>query len=121
VHYIKQLGLVLAAIASTTVAISAPASADCSETCAAGAAGTGGSASDGSAQGFRLEGPSRIEGANFTNQGNDIAGHISISGTVNGSGSGAATPQGLLVGHYEGFTAELFLGSPETCSGICLP
>lgn len=120
-HYIKQLGLVLAALAATTVATSAPANADCSETCAAGSAGTGGSASDGTAEGFRLEGPSRIEGATFTNAGNDIAGHITISGTVDGAGSGAFTPQEQLVGHYEGFTAELFLGSPETCNGICAP
>jgi len=119
VNHIKQFGLVLAAIAAMTVATSGPASAGCSETCAAGAAGTGGSASGGAAQGFRLEGPSRIPGATFTNQGNDIAGHITISGTVNGAGAGASTPQGQLVGHYEGFTAELFLGSPETCNGIC--
>jgi len=121
VHYIKQFGLVLAAIAATTVATSPPASAGCSDTCAAGAAGTGGSASDGAAQGFRLEGPSRISGATFTNSGNDIAGHVTISGTVNGAGSGAITPRGQLVGHYEGFTAQLFLGSPETCNGICAP
>ena len=118
-HRITQFGLVLAAIAATTVATSAPASADCSETCAAGAAGTGGSASGGAAQGFRVEGPSRIPGATFTNSGNDIAGHVTISGTVNGAGAGAFTPQEQLVGHYEGFTAELFLGSPETCNGIC--
>lgn len=118
-HHIKQFGLVLAAIAATTIVTSGTASADCSETCAAGAAGTGGSASGGAAQGFRLEGPSRIPGASFTNSGNDIAGHITISGTVNGAGSGAITPQGQLVGHYEGFTAQLFLGSPETCNGIC--
>ena len=118
-HRIKRFGLVLAAIASTTVAISAPASADCSETCAAGAAGTGGSASDGAAQGFRVAGPSRIQGATFTNSGNDIAGHITISGTENGAGSGAFTPQEQMVGHYEGFTAQLLLGSPETCNGIC--
>jgi hypothetical protein len=119
VNHIKQLGLVLAAVAATLVATSGPASADCSETCAAGAAGTGGSASDGAAQGFRLEGPSRIPGATFPNSGNDIAGHITISGTENGAGAGAFTPQEQLVGHYEGFTALLFLGSPETCNGIC--
>lgn len=118
-HHIKRFALVLAAIAATTVATSAPASADCSETCAAGAAGTGGSASGGAAQGFRLEGPSRIPGASFTNSGNDIAGHLTISGTESGAGSGAFTPQEQVVGHYEGFTAELFFGSPETCNGIC--
>ena len=118
-HHIKQFGLVLAAIAATTIVTSGPASADCSEICAAGAAGTGGSASDGAAQGFRLAGPSRIPRADFTNSGNDIAGHITISGSENGSGSGAFTPQEQLVGHYEGFTALIFLGSPETCNGIC--
>jgi hypothetical protein len=86
VHHIKQSGLVLAAIAAVT----APASADCSETCAAGAFGTGGSASDGAAQGFRLAATS-IPGADFTNSRNDIAGHIAVSGTENGSGSGAFT------------------------------
>ena len=118
-HFIKRFALVLAAVAATMVATGSPVIADCSETCAAGAAGTGGSASGGASQGFRLEGPSRILGATFTNSGNDIAGHITISGTENGAGSGAFTPQEQVVGHYEGFTAELFFGSPETCNGIC--
>lgn len=118
-QFIKRLTMVLATVVATVVVVSAPASAECSQTCAAGAAGTGGTASDGAAEGFRLAGPSRIPGASFTNTGNDIAGHVTISGTVNGAGSGAITPQGQLVGHFEGFTALIFTGSPETCSGIC--
>ena len=37
----------------------------------------------------------------------------------NSNVSGAYTPQEQLVGHFEGFTALLFTGSPETCNGIC--
>ena len=110
-----------AAIAAS-LALSVPtASAEgCASTCSVGGAGTGGQNSDGQAQGFRLAGPSTgFPGSTFTNQGNDIAGHIAVSGpTFNGSASGADTPQGHVVGHYEGVSAGFF-GVPDPCSGIC--
>jgi hypothetical protein len=91
----------------------------CANTCSVGAVGTGGENSDGNANGGRLKGLSTgFPGATFTNQGNDIAGHISVTGTFDGMGSGAFTPQDVLVGHYEGVTAGFF-GVDDPCSGIC--
>ena len=109
-----------AAIAASLVLAVPTASAEgCATTCSVGAAGTGGESSDGQAQGFRLEGPAgRFPGSTFTNQGNEIAGHVTLEGTANGSASGAITPQGDLVGHFEGVSADVF-GTPDPCSGIC--
>lgn len=91
----------------------------CSTTCSSGGAGQGGVSSDGNAHGFRLEGPStRFPGATFTNQGNENAGHISLSGAADGMASGAYTPQGVVVGHYTGDVADGF-GTSDPCSGIC--
>ena len=72
------------------------------------------------AGGFRLEGPSTgFPGSTFTNQGNEIGGHIAVEGpTFNGSASGAFTPQGVLVGHFEGVSADFF-GTDDPCSGVC--
>jgi len=91
----------------------------CASTCSVGAAGAGGENSDGQAQGFRLAGPSTgFPGSTFTNQGSEMAGHISVKGTAEGSASGGITPQGVLVGHYDGVVADRF-GVPDPCSGIC--
>ena len=109
-----------AAIAASLALAVPPASAEgCASTCSVGGAGTGGQNSDGQAQGFRLKGPSTgFPGSTFTNQGNEMAGHISLQGTAEGSASGGITPQGVLVGHYTGVVAERF-GIDGTCSGIC--
>jgi hypothetical protein len=109
-----------AAIAASLALAVPPASAEgCASTCSVGGAGTGGVNSDGKAGGFRLEGPAtRFPGSTFTNSGNQNAGHITIQGTAEGSASGAFTPQGVVVGHYDGVVAGLF-GIDGTCSGVC--
>ena len=112
------LGVVVAASLALAVP---PASAEgCASTCSVGGAGTGGENSDGQAQGFRLEGPSTgFPGSTFTNQGNErLGGHISVQGAADGSASGAFTPQGVLVGHFDGVSAGFF-GTDDPCSGIC--
>ena len=108
-----------AIVASLALAVP-PASAEgCATTCAAGAVGTGGQSSDGKAEGFRLEGPSTgFPGSTFTNQGSEIGGHISVQGASEGSASGAFTPQGAIVGHFEGVSADFF-GVDDPCSGVC--
>jgi hypothetical protein len=91
----------------------------CASTCSAGGAGTGGQSSDGKAGGFRLAGPATgFPGSTFSNQGNENAGHIAVEGTADGSASGAFTPRGAVVGHYDGVVAERF-GIDGTCSGVC--
>jgi hypothetical protein len=109
-----------AAIAASLVLAVPSASAEgCATTCSVGSAGTGGQNSDGQAQGFRQEGPSTgFPGSTFTNQGGELAGHISVKGAAEGSASGGITPQGVLVGHYTGVVADRF-GIDGTCSGIC--
>ena len=109
-----------AAVAASLALAVPPASAEgCAATCSVGAAGTGGQASDGAAQGFRLAGPSTgFPGSTFTNQGGALTGHIAVEGTANGSASGGITPQGVLVGHYDGVVAARF-GIDGTCSGVC--
>ena len=105
--------------ASLALAVSTASAEGCASTCAVGAAGTGGQASDGKAQGFRQAGPSTgFPGSTFTNQGGESSGHITVEGTANGSASGGITPQGVLVGHYDGVVAERF-GIDGTCSGRC--
>ena len=109
-----------AIVASLALAVPTASAEGCATTCAVGAVGTGGQNSDGKAQGGRREGLSGgFPGSTFTNQGNNIAGHIAVEGpTFNGSASGADTPQGYVVGHYEGVSAGFF-GVPDPCSGIC--
>jgi len=108
-----------AIVASLALAVPSASAEGCASICSVGGAGTGGENSDGKAGGFRREGPSTgFPGSTFTNSGNEIAGHVTLEGTANGSGSGAFTPQGVVVGHYEGITAVLF-GVPDPCSGIC--
>jgi hypothetical protein len=105
--------------ASLALAVPTAAAEGCASTCSVGGAGTGGQNSDGKAGGFRLEGPSTgFPGSTFTNSGNQIAGHITVEGTANGTGSGAFTPQGVVVGHYDGVVAVRF-GIDGTCSGVC--
>ncbi len=67
----------------------------------AGAAGTGGEKSEGNAQGFREVGPGKTEGATFTNTGNADAGHVELTGTVEGSRSGTCR-DGTERGHSTG-------------------
>ena len=109
-----------AIVASLALAVPSASAEGCATTCAVGAVGTGGENSDGKARGGRREGLSiGFPGSTFTNQGNDIAGHIAVEGpTFNGSASGADTPQGYVVGHYEGVSAGFF-GVPDPCSGQC--
>ena len=110
-------GAVIAA--SLALAVPAASAEGCASTCSVGAAGTGGQSSDGQAQGFRLAGPSTgLPGSTFTNQGGPLTGHIAVEGTSDGSASGGITPQGVLVGHYDGVVAERF-GIDGTCSGVC--
>jgi hypothetical protein len=110
-------GAVIAA--SLVLAVPTASAEGCASTCSVGGAGTGGQNSDGQAQGFRLEGPSTgFPGSTFTNQGNEIAGHISVQGASDGSASGAFTPQGVLVGHFDGVSADFF-GTDDPCSGVC--
>ena len=108
-----------AIVASLALAVSPASAQGCATTCAVGAAGTGGESSDGKAEGFRLEAPSTgFPGSTFTNQGNEMAGHISVQGASEGSASGGFTPQGDLVGHFTGVSAGFF-GVPDPCSGKC--
>jgi len=93
----------------------------CATTCSVGAVGTGGINSDGSAEGGRRKGLSTgFPGSTFTNQGNDFAGHIAVTGPFVGSASGADMPDGTLVGHYDGVSA-IFFGLDGDCSGVCTP
>jgi hypothetical protein len=111
-----------AAIAAS-LALSVPtASAEgCADTCSVGLVGTGGENSDGQAQGFRLKGLSGgFPGSTFTNQGNEMAGHIAVTGPFEGSASGRVTPDGTLVGHFDGVSA-IFFGLDGDCSGVCVP
>ena len=109
-----------AAIAASLALAVPPALAEgCASTCSVGGAGAGGENSDGKADGFRVEAPApRFPGSTFTNSGNQIAGHITVQGTAEGSGSGAFTPQGVVVGHYDGVVAIRF-GMDGDCSGVC--
>lgn len=110
-------GAVIAA--SLALAVPTASAEGCASTCSVGGAGTGGQNSDGQAQGFRIEAPSTgFPGSTFTNQGNEMAGHISVQGAADGSASGAFTPQGVLVGHFDGVSAGFF-GTDDPCSGIC--
>ena len=107
--------------ASLVLAVPSASAQGCASTCSVGGAGTGGENSDGQAGGFRLEGPSTgFPGSTFTNQGSAIyGGHIAVEGpTFNGSASGTFTPQGVLVGHFEGVSADFF-GTDDPCSGVC--
>jgi hypothetical protein len=47
-----------------------------------------------------------------------MGGHISVQGAADGSASGTFTPQGVLVGHFDGVSADFF-GTDDPCSGIC--
>jgi hypothetical protein len=116
----RRFAILGAAIVASLALAVPPASAEgCATTCAVGLVGTGGQSSDGKAQGFRLEGPSTgFPGSTFTNQGSEIGGHISVQGASEGSASGAFTPQGAIVGHFEGVSADFF-GVPDPCSGVC--
>jgi hypothetical protein len=100
---ILGLALVTAFTVVTPSVAMAESTGGCADVCSVGAAGTGGEASDGKAQGFRLEGPAtRFADSYFTNAGSQIGGHITISGAFEGTASGAFTPQGAIVGHYTG-------------------
>lgn len=111
-----------AIVASLALAVPTASAQGCSDIpCAVGAFGNGGVNSDGQANGFRITGFSTgFPGSTFTNQGNDFAGHISVKGPFEGSASGRVTPDGTLVGHFDGVTA-IFLGLDGDCSGVCVP
>ena len=110
----------ITAIGFTLVAGAPSASAaGCATTCSVGGAGTGGESSEGRAGGFRIQQPSTgFPGATYSNSGNEIAGNISLKGTAEGMGAGAITPQGAVVGHYDGIVA-VFFGFDGTCNGVC--
>lgn len=115
----RRIAFGAAIAASLALAVPSASAQGCASTCSVGAVGTGGENSDGQAGGFRLAGPSTgFPGSTFTNQGNEIGGHISVEGTANGTASGANTPQGDLVGHFTGVSADFF-GTDDPCSGIC--
>ena len=119
-HLVSMIGSACIAAVGITLGGVASASAEgCASTCSVGGAGTGGESSDGSAEGFRIQAPSTgFPGATYSNSGNQIAGNISLEGTVEGMGAGAITPQGVVVGHYDGIVA-VFFGFDGTCSGVC--
>jgi hypothetical protein len=109
------------AVIAVVIALSASSASagGCASTCSVGGAGTGGAASGGAAGGFHLQRPSTsFPGSTFSNSGNEIAGNISVKGTASGLGAGAFTPQGVVVGHYDGVVANLF-GIDGTCNGVC--
>jgi hypothetical protein len=115
----KVVSVLTALAASLVLAVPTASAEGCASTCSAGAAGTGGQNSDGKAQGFRQEGPSTgFPGSTFTNQGGPTGGNITVKGAANGSASGALTPQGVLVGHFDGVSADFF-GTDDPCSGVC--
>jgi hypothetical protein len=106
-------------MASLVLAVPTASAEGCADTCAVGAVGTGGINSDGNAEGGRRKGLSTgFPGSTFTNQGNDFAGHIAVTGPFVGSASGADMPDGTLVGHYDGVSA-IFFGLDGDCSGRC--
>jgi len=108
------------ALVAAVIALSAsPASAGgCASTCSVGGAGTGGEASGGQAGGFHLQRPfTSIPGSTLSNSGNENAGNITITGTASGMAAGAFTPQGVVVGHYDGVVGDLL--GVGTCSGVC--
>ena len=107
--------------ASLALAVPTASAEGCATTCSVGLVGTGGENSDGQAQGFRLKGLSGgFPGSTFTNQGNEMAGHIAVTGPFEGSASGRVTPDGTLVGHFDGVSA-IFFGLDGDCSGVCVP
>ena len=117
----STIGVVLvASVGMTLAAGTASASAEgCSSTCFVGGAGNGGESSGGAAQGLHYVKPlASIPGATVSNSGSQNSGHISVSGTASGMAAGAFTPQGVVVGHYDGVVAELF-GMAGPCSGVC--
>lgn len=110
-----------AIVASLALAVPTASAEGCATTCSVGLVGTGGENSDGQAQGFRLKGLSTgFPGSTFTNQGNEIAGHIAVTGPFEGSASGRVMPDGTLVGHFDGVSA-IFFGLDGDCSGVCVP
>jgi hypothetical protein len=82
-------GFTLSVAAAALILIPSLAPAQCGgNSCSVGAFGTGGTSSDGKAQGFRLTFPSTMfPGATFSNTGNFDAGRLSISDGI-GSTSG---------------------------------
>jgi hypothetical protein len=115
------MGSVCIAVVGIAVGFGTPAASagGCASTCSVGAVGTGGQSSDGKAGGFHVQGPSTdFPGSTYSNSGNQIAGNISIDGTADGMGAGAFTPQGVVVGHYDGVVSGFF-GIDGTCSGVC--
>lgn len=118
--FMRTIAFGAAIAASLALAVPTASAEGCADTCAVGAAGNGGQSSDGQAQGFRLKGLSTgFPGSTFTNQGTvERGGHITVEGTAEGSASGADTPQGALVGHFEGVSADFF-GTEDPCSGVC--
>ncbi|MET0565520.1 MAG: hypothetical protein ABW021_03645 [Acidimicrobiia bacterium] len=107
-------------VVATAGAAFAGEAGGCASVCSVGGAGTGGESSDGQADGFRLEGQSTgFPGSTFTNQGSaTYGGHIAVTGASEGTASGTFTPQGVLVGHFDGVSA-IFFGLEGDCSGVC--
>ena len=84
----------------------------CSAVCKVGASGTGGEKSGGNAQGFLRKGPGEsVPGTTIQNSGTNFSGHLVVSGTENGTFSGADAPGVGIVGHTTGDFGE--------CSGRC--
>ena len=113
-------GAVIAA--SLALAVPTASAQGCSDIpCAVGAVGNGGVNSDGKAHGGRITGFSTgFPGSTFTNQGNEVAGNITVSGPFEGSARGHDMPDGTLRGHYDGVSA-IFFGLDGDCNGVCVP
>jgi len=91
--------------------------AQCGDTCFVGALGTGGAASDGSAQGFHLDAPSILfPGSTATISGNASSGHNTYSGTATGTFSGTirgSTGFGRATGLFGDYNGQCTFGDPD--------
>jgi hypothetical protein len=118
-HAITRIAVGVAVVAVIGTAAPSASAEGCASTCSVGGSGTGGQSSDGKAEGFRYLKPATgFPGSTVSNSGNQIAGNISLSGTADGLGAGAYTPQEVIVGHYDGAVSDLF-GIGGTCNGVC--
>jgi hypothetical protein len=100
------------AIATSLVISPAPALAQCNTFCGVGAFGTGGTSSDGKAQGWHLIRPGSLEGFTISNVGNSDAGRTAVylNGELYGYIEGTirddicrGNSEGLRFGEYTGF------------------
>jgi len=106
----KKSVLVVAAVALTLMSAYAPAQCG-GDSCSVGAFGTGGTSSEGKAQGFRLEFPSTMfPGGSVSNTGNLDAGRFNVddgSGSIGStSGTFRENPTPSVRGHFSGLLGD---------------